>query len=66
MALPRNCILNHVKGLGFFFTERLTHANIWPFCNHYAANALDLEGARLPSDPKVTLVAPAGFIGGVA
>ncbi len=64
MALPRNWILNHVKGLGFFFTERLTQANIWPYCDHYADNAL--EGARLPSDPKVTFVAPAGFIGGVA
>lgn len=58
MAMPHNLILNHVKGLGFFFTERLSQANLAPFCDLYADNPL--EGARFPSDPKITLATPEG------
>ncbi|MEM7399825.1 MAG: TraM recognition domain-containing protein [Pseudomonadota bacterium] len=56
MALDRDTGLAHVKGVGFFLFRTISQANVAPYCDLIAENPL--EGGRLASDPKITLVTP--------
>ncbi len=56
MAMPRDQQLVHVKGVGFFVCRTIAQNQIAPYCDLLAPNPL--EGGKLPSDPKITLVTP--------
>ncbi len=56
MAMPADEQLNHLKGVGFFFSKRLGQQNIAPYCHLLAPNPL--EGRPLTPDPKITLTTP--------
>lgn len=56
MAMPKHEMLLQVKGLGYYIGETLSQANADPYCHLIAAN--DMEGGRLPPDPKITLTLP--------
>lgn len=48
--------LVHIKGIGFFIARTVSQQNIAPYCNLLADNPL--EGCRLETDQKITLVTP--------
>jgi type IV secretion system protein VirD4 len=56
MAMPSHMQLIHVKGLGFALARKIGQQNVAPFCELTAPN--ELEGGRLPPDPKITLITP--------
>ena len=56
MAMPKDEMLLHIKGLGFYVGKALSQANIAPYCDLIADNPL--EGGRLPSDPRITFTLP--------
>lgn len=56
MAMPRDELLVHIKGLGFYVGKTFSQANIAPYCDLLADNPL--EGGRLPSDPWLTFPLP--------
>ncbi len=56
MAMPRNRMLLHLKGLGFYEGETVSQQNIDPFCRLIGPN--QMEGGRLTADPKITFTLP--------
>ena len=56
MAMPKEQCLVHIKGVGFMVLTTVSQENIAPYCDLIAPNPL--EGGKLRSDPKITLVTP--------
>jgi len=56
MAMPRDEVLLHFKGLGFYVANTVSQQNIAPYCNLIGPN--ELEGGRLAPDPKITFTLP--------
>lgn len=56
MGMPKDEMLIHIKGMGFYVGKAISQANIAPYCDLIGDNPL--EGGRLPSDPKITLTLP--------
>ena len=55
-TMPRDQQLVHMKGIGFFVCRTIAQNQIAPYCDLLAPNPL--EGGKLPSDTKITLVTP--------
>jgi len=56
MAMPRDRMLLHLKGFGFYEGETASQQNIDPYCRLIGPN--ELEGGRLTPDPKITFTLP--------
>ncbi|MCF6277215.1 MAG: TraM recognition domain-containing protein [Anaerolineales bacterium] len=56
MAMPRDEVLLHFKGLGFYVAKTVSQQNIAPYCDLIGPN--ELEGGRLTPDPKITFTLP--------
>lgn len=58
MAMKPDQQLVHIRGVGYFICRSIAQNQIAPYCDWLAPNPM--EGGKLPSDPKVTLVTPEG------
>lgn len=58
MALRPDQQLIHIRGIGYFICSRVRQNEISPYCDLMAPNLM--EGGKLPSDPKISLVTTRG------
>lgn len=58
MALRPDQQLIHIRGVGYFICRRVRQNEISPYCDLMAPNPM--EGGKLTSDPKISLVTTRG------